>query len=164
MRNPALLFVPKKAKPMSKPFPVLVRRSPSHSVIAHVLPVPGGFHLLRLSPDKGAVPDVAHLLSSAGIFPDMQALRRAVIAAMKGPTGDTLDRILLSREACKKWGEVVESSAQRLAGIDQSQIPCEMARPISGGRLKIWVPLPDGNEISLVIEKNEWAWNPNFKK
>ena len=80
---------------------------------------------------------------------------------MKGPVGDTLDRVLLSRVAYDRWNALATEVAKTLpATMDLATIPDERARAISGGRLLIWVDLPDGKKIQLTLEKEEWAWAP----
>lgn len=133
---------------------ILIRHNRRRAVVAHVGPTDTGIRLLRLTPDSGPVPEYGHL--SGREFPDMSALRRAVLAAMRGPVGTTLDRVLLSPWAYHSWLKTVEDTD--LADLDPQLIPDEQARPISGGRLLIWVDLPNGRKVDLIIPPEHWAW------
>lgn len=143
----------------------LVRASRTRSCIAHwEATETGEIRLLRVSPDQGPLPDVGHLTGPGVVLPDLDALRRAVMAALKGPTGDTLDRVLLSRSVYNRWTALAAEAAKTLRDIDSPTIPDERARAISGGRLLIWVDLPDGGTIKMIVEKEEWAWQPQQRE
>lgn len=74
---------------------------------------------------------------------------------------DTLSRVALSRAAVDRW----HTKARELAHEDRkngvrrpSDIPDELARVEADGALTIYVPMPDGAELSMRVEPNEWAW------
>lgn len=105
------------------------------------------------------MPDVAHLVGQ--LFIDLKSLRLAILAAMKGNVGDTLDRVLLSPAAYAAWYKTVDDNAaaiKKVEAADGAQIPDERAREISGKRLLIWVDLPTGEKICLILPQKEWAW------
>lgn len=105
------------------------------------------------------MPDVVHLMGPGIFLPDLPGLRRAIEAAMRGPVGDTLDRVLLTRSVYDRWIAIAAEAAKNLPfGTDTSTIPDERARAISGGRLLIWIDLPNQQKVSLILEKDEWAW------
>lgn len=138
----------------------LIRLSRARSCIAHWESVEtGDIRLVRVSPDTGPVPDVAHLVGQ--LFIGLASLRLAVLAAMKGNVGDTLDRVLLSPAAYAAWNKTVAANAaaiKKVEAADVARIPDERAREISGKRLLIWVDLPTGEKISLIIPPEQWAW------
>lgn len=138
----------------------LIRASRARSCIAHWDATPeGDIRLVRVSPNDGPLPDVGHLVGAQ--FRDLAGLRLALIAAMKGPVGDTLDRVLITRAAYDRVAGLLREIAARLpAGTDPDTIPDERARPISGGRLLVWVDLPTGERASVILEKGEWGWRP----
>ena len=144
----------------------LIRASRSRSCIAHWEAVENGdIRLLRVSSDMGPLPDIGHLTGPGVVFPDLDTLRRAVTAAMKGPTGDTLDRVMLSRSAYDRWNALAAEAVKTLpVATDLAAIPDERARAITGGRLLIWVDLPGGKKIQLTLEKEEWAWAPQQRE
>jgi DNA-binding transcriptional LysR family regulator len=137
---------------------MLVRHSPTRAVLADVEKHGQHYRLVRISPHNGPLPECGHLIGQ--VFPDLAAIRRALIAAMKGTVGDTLDNVLLSAAAYTAWQETAISAAKRLVaqGMVIESIPDEMAKPLPDGRLLIWVDLPDGQKVELAIAKTDWAW------
>lgn len=71
-----------------------------------------------------------------------------------------LDEVLLSENSVSAWQMVCRREARRLRGIKPSEIPDERARENADGSLTIFVPLPDGTEISMIIPVGEWSWRP----
>lgn len=137
---------------------ILIRASRARSVIAHYDTTDGAIQLIRLSPDAGPLPDYAHLIGQC--FPDQVSLRLAVIAALSGPVGDTLDHVLLSRDVYDRWNQIAAQAARKLpTATDPALIPDERARALSGGRLMIWVDLPEPvGTVKLIVAPGEWAW------
>ena len=131
----------------------IIRSSRSRAVLAEIEYTPDGPILRAVHGHTGPIPKHEHLLK---LFPNISALRQEVFTALRSPAGDTLDRVLLSRAAYEAWLDAVATTD--LAGIDPVSVPDEQARPISNGRLKIWVTLPDGREVSLILQPSEWAW------
>ncbi|RME81251.1 MAG: hypothetical protein D6775_14040 [Caldilineae bacterium] len=139
---------------------IKVRHNKAHAVWAVVEDTPDGVRLVGVEPYQGPVPEVAHLLGAE--FPDNASVRRALIAAMKGPVGDTLDNVLLSKRAYDAWLLFAQQQAARLAseGVHASAISDEMAEALPDGSLKIWVTVGE-EEISMLIPPEEWSWkNP----
>jgi len=104
------------------------------------------------------MPEVGHLVGQR--FPDLSALRRALVAAMRGDVGGTLDNVLLSRWAYDTWIDRASQAAQSLkgAGVDPETIPDEMAKPLPDGSLLIWVDVPNHERVELVVPKGHWTW------
>lgn len=128
------------------------------AVIAHWENTPNGLRLIRLTKKTGPVPDHQHLLG-AGRFTDLDALKRAVLAAMAGPVGDTLDRVLLTQAAYQRWMETARAAVATLkTPLDGNAIPDERASALPDGRLRIWVDMPNGQTIKLDLAPHEWAW------
>lgn len=74
---------------------------------------------------------------------------------------DTLSRVLLSKEAHERWLREAVKMAAQVANrgiLSVSDIPDEMARVEKDGSLTIYVPMPDGTELSMRCEPHEWAW------
>lgn len=129
------------------------------AVIAHWEDTPHGLRLIRLTGKSGTMPDHQHLLGGAGRFPDLDALKRAVLATMAGPVGDTLDRVLLTQTAYQRWMETARNAVATLkTPLNGNAIPDERARALPDGRLRIWVNLPNGQTIKLDLAPGEWAW------
>lgn len=68
---------------------LLIRRNPQHAVVAHVSWLPGKFRLLRLTADKGAIPDASHLIESR--YSTRSELRTAVLKLMASSAPRQLD-------------------------------------------------------------------------
>ena len=138
-----------------------MRHNASHAVVASVERLPdGGLKLRGIGPLDGPMPDVTHLMGQR--FPDLAALRRALVAAMRGDVGGTLDNVLLSRWAYDAWIDRASQAAQSINGVAPETIPDEMAKPLPDGSLLIWVDLPSGR-VELTVPKGHWAWrrHPN---
>ena len=153
----------RKSMRKKKIFRATVRHNASTAVVASVERLPDGTVKLNgVGPLDGVMPDVRHLLDQR--FPNLSALRRALVAAMRGAVGDTLDHVLLSKWAYVAWEEKASQAAQSLKGaeVDPESIPDEMAKPLPSGDLLIWVDLPSG-KVELTIPKDHWAWrrHPN---
>lgn len=77
---------------------MIVRRTPSHSVVAHIREESGTVTLERITPDRGPVPDLEAL--SGAIFDSFPAARKTVLAAMKALSQPGLrierDRLLVT--------------------------------------------------------------------
>ena len=74
---------------------------------------------------------------------------------------DTLSRVALSHSAVKRWhakaGELAREA--RKHGVRRpADIPDELARVEADGALTLYVPMPDGTELSMRVEPREWAW------
>ena len=74
---------------------------------------------------------------------------------------DTLSRVALAATAVERW----HAAARRLVieaqthGVRRpADIPDELARVEPDGALTIYVPMPDGAEVSMRVEPDEWAW------
>lgn len=136
-----------------------IRRAPHHACVAHVHVSPEGVTLIRVTPDIGPIPEWADL--AAHQFPDIQALRRALIARMRAmargePQRTTLDRVLMSARVYQRWMEITESAD--LDGIDPESVPDETARPLPDGRLRIEAAIPGRAPVRLDIPADEWRW------
>jgi hypothetical protein len=131
--------------------------NPNRAVLADVERVGENIRLVGVRPLDGEMPEVGHLLG--GLFPDVKALRLALVAALKGVVGDTLDNVLLSGRAYAAWQQKAAEAARALPkGVDPGEIPDEKAKPLPDGRLLIWVELPGGGRVELAVPKDEWAW------
>lgn len=141
-----------------KEFSIRVRKNKSHAVMARVERVDDGLRLLEVEPQQGPMPDVDHLVGA--LFPDAGAVRRAVLAAMDGVVGDTLDNVLFTRQAYEAVMAAMTraGSALRQAGIPLDAIGTEMAKPLPSGELLVWVDVKGGPRVEVVIPKGEWAW------
>lgn len=141
-------------------FTIRVRHNKSRAVLADVRRDARRLTLLALRPLDGPLPEVDHLIDQA--FADFDAVRRALLAAMMGEVGDTLDNVSLSAQAYDAWMAKAAAAARTLAAsgssIDPDSIPDERAKPLPDGSLLIWVPLPDGARVELVVPKGQWAW------
>jgi hypothetical protein len=74
---------------------------------------------------------------------------------------DTLSRVALSHSAVKRWHERAGDLAReaRKHGVRQpTNTPDELARIEADGALTLYVPMPDGAELSMRVEPHEWAW------
>jgi len=139
-----------------KVFTTVVRHNVSHAVTAVVeRNDDGSVRLEGVQPLAGKMPEADHLLGQR--FPDLAALRRALVAAMRGVVGDTLDHVLLSKWAYDAWMDRVSRAAETLVGVEPESIPDEMAKPLPDGGLLIWVDLPAGR-VDLVVPIGHWAW------
>lgn len=137
-------------------FSIRVRHNKSHAVWVDLRATQGGYVLERVRPLDGPLPEYSHLQGET--FPDVRSVRLAVLAAMRGVVGDTLDNVRLSMWAYTAWVEVASRAASGLGQIDPDSIPDEMAKPLPNGDLLIWVDLPDGNKATLNVPKGHWEW------
>ncbi len=74
---------------------------------------------------------------------------------------DTLSRVALSHSAVMRWHERASDLAReaRSRGARKpADIPDELARVEADGALTLYVPMPDGTELSMRVEPHEWAW------
>ena len=74
---------------------------------------------------------------------------------------DTLSRVALSHSAVKRWhakaGELAREA--RKHGVrTPADIADELARVEADGALTLYVPMPDGAELSMRVAPREWAW------
>jgi hypothetical protein len=104
------------------------------------------------------MPEVGHLIG--GLFPDIAACRRALLAAMKGHVGDTLDNVLISAAAYAAWLEKAGAAARQMAalGVAPNAIPDELAKPLPDGSLLVWVDVPALGRVSMLVPKEQWQW------
>ena len=143
---------------MSKRIRIKAGKDKNLSVWAIVRQEGTHLRLERAEPDIGEMPDVSHLVGS--LFPDMGALRRSVVAAMTGVTGDTLDHVVLTQVGYEMAVRALAHAAGKLegSGISPDEIPDEQAKSMPDGSLLIWVDLPNGQRIETSIPEKEWAW------
>lgn len=77
-------------------------------------------------------------------------------------SGDaTLSRVALSHSAVKRWHELAGNlarEARKHGARKPADIPDVLARVEADGALTIYVPMPDGAELSMRVEPHEWAW------
>jgi len=74
---------------------------------------------------------------------------------------DTLSRVALSHSAVKRWHAKAGELARevRKHGVRAlADIPDELARVEADGALTLYVPMPDGAELSMRVDPHEWAW------
>ena len=74
---------------------------------------------------------------------------------------DTLSRVALSRSAFDRWHTKASELAReaRKHGVRRpADIPDELTRVEADGALTLYVPMPDGTELSMRVEPREWAW------
>lgn len=74
---------------------------------------------------------------------------------------DTLSRVVLSHSAVKRWRARASELAReaRKHGVrTPADIPDELARVEADGVLTLYVPMPDGTELSMRVEPHEWEW------
>jgi hypothetical protein len=129
------------------------------AVIAHWEDLANGIRLRRLTEQRGPLPDHAHLMDPKAYFPDLDALKRAILAALHGPVGDTLDHVLLTPTAYQRWIQTIQQTLQATkTPINPDHIPNERAKALPDGRLKIWVDLPTGRTLKLLLPASDWAW------
>lgn len=129
------------------------------AVIAHWEDLPHGLRLRRLTAQHGPLPEYEHLIDPRVYFPDLDALKRAVLATMHGPVGDTLDNVLLTERAYNQWMNHAQQALANLkTPLDPQAIPDERARALPNGCLRIWVDLPNGHTVKLDLPPEDWAW------
>lgn len=130
------------------------------TVVAELKRVAYGFELQTVVTTDGPAPDIGHL--SGATFPDQQAVHLALVAAIKGRVGDTLDNVLLSPRAYRQWQETAAEAVRVAASmglrVDPDTIPDEMAKSLPDGRLLIWVDVPGFRRIQLVVPNGQWTW------
>ena len=135
---------------------IVVRHNASHAVVASAERLPdGGLKLRGVGPLDGQMPDVTHLIGQR--FPDLPALRRALVAAMRGTVGDTLDHVLLSRWAYQTWVNQVSKAAKSLKGVAKETIPNGMVKPLPDGSLFIWADFRS-EKAKLTVPREHWVW------
>lgn len=141
-------------------FTVRVRHNKSRAVLAEVRRDADRFTLVSVRPLDGPLPEVEHLIDQS--FRDLGGVRNALIAAMKGEVGDTLDHVWLSEQAYDAWMAKAAAAARSFAAtggsLDPDSIPDERARPLPDGSLLIWVHLPNGTRVELAVPEGQWAW------
>lgn len=140
---------------------VFVRHNTSYAVVAEVTPLQDdAIRVESVHPVDGRLPEVGHLIG--GVFPSVKDLRQALVTAMKGVVGDTLDHVLLSQDAYHEWGRVAADAVRQAVAegvcISPENIPDEMAKPVDAGGLLVWVDIPGWRRIEMVIPKSQWAW------
>ena len=133
---------------MRKIIRVVARHNTSRAVMAVVEQLRDGIKLRGVSPLDGVMPEVGHLVGQR--FENLETMRKALIDAMRGPVGGTLNHVLLSRWAYDAW-------IDKISGVDQDAIPDEMVKPLPDYGLLIWVDLPSGR-VELTVPKGHWAW------
>lgn len=75
---------------------------------------------------------------------------------------DTLSRVVLAPNIAVRWQrKAVEFLNDAVAhGVyNPADVGDEMARVEPDGSLSIYLPLPDGSELSTRVEPREWAWD-----
>lgn len=112
--------------------------------------------LLEVLPGDGPLPDCADLL---GQYLDTDGARRAVLARLRSPRRDTLDRVLLTAEAVRAWEALAPSIAEHLAhaGVSPDQIPDEQAEQQPDGSLMIYVEA-GGRRLGMRVPAGHWRW------
>lgn len=113
------------------------------------------WRLERIEKVEGEPPDAGHLIG--GVFPDLDAARRAIKAAFKA-SGDTLDNVLIDRESYEAWMELARRAAASLRGVNPTDIPDERARALPSGELEIYVEIKGKKKISMKIPAGRWKW------
>lgn len=74
---------------------------------------------------------------------------------------DTLSRVVLSHSAVERWNERAGDLAREAKkhGVrNPADIHDELARVEADGALTLYVPTPDGTELSMRVEPHELAW------
>lgn len=69
---------------------------------------------------------------------------------------------MLSPSIAERWSQQARAQASTLRShgvAHASHIPDEMARVEADGSLTLYVPLPDGTEISMRVAASDWAWS-----
>lgn len=117
----------------------------------------GLFDLLAVEPASGQLPDCSDLIGS---YTSVAAARRAVLARLRSPRRDTLDRVLLSVEVVRAWEAHAASIAAQLtaAGISPADIPDEQAEQQADGSLLIYVEVPGQPRIGMRVPAGAWRW------
>lgn len=75
---------------------------------------------------------------------------------------DTLSRTLINQSAVDRWNAMAPAllkQAQQHGCKTPSDIPDELARVEPDGTLTLYVVMPDGAELTMRIEPQEWAWH-----
>jgi len=137
-----------------------IRKSKKRVVTAIVTNTPDGPRLDGTREHTGPVPDADHLIGVT--FPDVSALRRAVLASMDDEAGDALDNILLSRWAYDQWEKAatraVRQALMRGKFIDPAKIGQERAKQGENGSLIIYCDMPGIGRVELTIPPGHWSW------
>lgn len=119
----------------------------------------GLYHVTAIEPYRGEIvlEDFNHIIGS--LFPDLDAMRRAVISAFSGDVGDTLDNVLLSHKGYTDYMNWVNSLDPDLfKNISPSDISDERAKPLPDGRLLIWIDILPATRLEKTIDKDDWSW------
>jgi len=69
--------------------------------------------------------------------------------------------VILSVAASRRWQARAVAFVDQAAahGVhDPSDVGDKMARIEADGSLTIYLPLPDGTEVSMRVEPDEWVW------
>jgi hypothetical protein len=73
---------------------------------------------------------------------------------------DILEKVVLSGVAVQRWVEVIGPEVRTLIqqGVALMDAPEEKAELMAGGGLEMYIELPDGRRVSVIIEPGEWEW------
>jgi hypothetical protein len=131
----------------------------NRGVRAFLIPDQGGLRLMKLESIQGPIPEWDHLAGE--LFLDADGVRRAILAAMRGAVGDTLDLVRLDEQAYRDWLMLAHDTITRWTNsgrfIDPQKIPDEQARPLPDGSLEIYLDLP-GERLSMIVPPDRWTW------
>lgn len=134
----------------------LIRRSPSHSLVAHVDALEsGGVALNRLTPDVGIVPYHDDLVGVE--FDRIATLRRVVKDRMRSvahgePERNLLDRVMLTPAQYHRWLCLIDDIVVHCSNPDD--IPTENAEVLTNGKLRIFVE----GYGEMIVPQGDWSW------
>ncbi len=76
----------------------------------------------------------------------------------------SLDDILLTIPAAAAWHEMCRKAAPIIGPLIASgaHIPDEECEEVEGGALRIFVKMPGGIEISMIVPPGQWAFRPEI--
>lgn len=142
---------------------ITIRLRRGRAAKAQIERVDGLVRLHAVLPHEGELPDCSDLAGSLHL--DAAGVRRAVLARLRSPRRDTLDRVLLTPAAVRAWERHAKAAAALLPPLTPEQVaalPDEQAQAQEDGRLLVWVDTPHG-PVSMLVEPGDWAWAPGRK-
>lgn len=119
-----------------------------------------GVRLHAVLPHEGPLPECSDLAGSLHL--DAAGVRRAILARLRTPRRDTLDRVLLTPDVVRAWEQHARAAMAMMPPLTPEQVaalPDEQAQAQPDGSLLICVDTPHG-AVSMRVEPGQWAWAP----
>lgn len=143
---------------------ITIRLRRGRAVQAQIERVEGGVRLHAVLPHEGQLPDCSDLAGTLHL--DAAGVRRSVLARLRSPRRDTLDRVLLTPAAVRAWERHAKAAVAVLPPLTPEQVaalPDEQAQEQADGCLLIWVDTPYA-PVSMLVKPGDWAWAPGERK